>query len=123
MNKYKVITLCGSVRFKEFFEEATKALTLQKYIVLPLGTYGESKNKVSLDELKNIHLQKIDMSDAIYVIDPNHYIGQSTSEEIKYAKECGKKVFYMSQHFKNGIKEEEWTDDGYLTLNNLNKLD
>lgn len=112
MNKYKVITLCGSIRFKVYHIEAIKALTLQKYIVLPLGTYGQDEGewKLTPDELRDMHYQRIDMSDAIYVIDPNSYVGKSTSEEIDYAKKHGKKVFYMSQHFRHEINDEEWND-------------
>lgn len=112
MDRYKVITLCGSVRFKVYHIEAIKALTLQKYIVLPLGTYGQDEGewKLTLYELRDIHYQRIDMSDAIYVIDPNYYVGKSTREEIDYAKKHGKKVFYMSQHFRHEIKDEEWGD-------------
>lgn len=45
--------------------------------------------------LDNMHKRKIDMADAIYVINPGGYIGESTSSEIEYAKANGKKVLYL----------------------------
>ena len=43
INKYPVITLCGSTRFKEQFLEAQKPLTLAGNIVINVGGYiGQS---------------------------------------------------------------------------------
>ena len=39
---YKVITLCGSTRFKEQFLEAQKRLTLEGNIVISVGLFGHS---------------------------------------------------------------------------------
>ena len=72
VGKYPVITLCGSTRFKDAFLEAQKRLTLD-----------------------NMHKRKIDMADAIYVINVGGYIGESTRSEIEYALRNGKKVFYL----------------------------
>ena len=40
VGKYKVITLCGSTRFKDAFMEAQKRLTLEDNIVISLGLFG-----------------------------------------------------------------------------------
>ena len=48
--------------------------------------------------LDDIHKRKIDMSDEIFVINVNDYIGDSTKNEIKYAKANGKKVSYYMPH-------------------------
>lgn len=40
--KYKVITLCGSTRFKDAYMEAQKRLTLDGYIVISVGLFGHS---------------------------------------------------------------------------------
>ena len=42
VGKYKVITLCGSTRFKDAFMEAQKKLTLEGNIVISVGLYGHS---------------------------------------------------------------------------------
>ncbi len=104
---YPVVTLCGSTRFKDEFLQVQKELTLQGYIVLTVGLFGHSgDNEVweNMDEgtltqtkqmLDDMHLRKIDMSDEIFVINPGGYIGESTRNEIAYAKEHGKKISYL----------------------------
>lgn len=98
IGNYKVITLCGSTRFKEDFERVNRELTLLGNIVISVGCFGHSgdtfteEQKVILDD---IHKRKIDMSDAIYVINKDGYIGDSTRSEIKYAIAHGKQVILM----------------------------
>ena len=87
---YKVITLCGSTRFKDEFMEAQKRLTLEGNIVISVGLFGHSgdnevwenmdegtltKTKEMLDEM---HKRKIDMADEIYVINAGGYIRSNT---------------------------------------------
>ena len=42
VDKYKVITLCGSTKFKEQYLEAQKRLTLEGNIVISVGLFGHS---------------------------------------------------------------------------------
>ncbi len=100
VGKYHVITLCGSTRFKELFLEAQKRLTLEGNIVISVGLFGHSGDEEvwtpgTKEMLDNMHKRKIDMADAIYVINPGGYIGESTRSEIEYAKANGKKVLYL----------------------------
>ena len=104
---YKVITLCGSTRFKEEFLSVQKQLTLDGNIVISVGLFGHSgDNEVweNMDEgtltrtkemLDDMHKAKIDMADEIFVINVNGYIGDSTRSEIEYAEVHGKKVNYL----------------------------
>lgn len=98
IGRYKVITLCGSSRFKEEFERINKELTLAGNIVISLGVWGHAgdtfteEQKVMLDD---IHKRKIDMADAIYVINKDGYVGSSTRCEIGYAIKHGKQVIFM----------------------------
>ena len=98
MQKYNVITLCGSTRFKEDFERVNRELTLAGNIVISVGCFGHAgdvftdEEKVMLDD---IHKRKIDMADYIYVINKDGYIGESTKSEIKYALEHHKGVMFM----------------------------
>ena len=105
MRKYKVITLCGSTRFKDEFMQQQKRLTLEGNIVISVGLFGHADGEyktVITDEVKemldDIHKRKIDMSDAIFVIDVDGYIGSSTRSEIEYAKATGKEIMYLSEH-------------------------
>lgn len=107
IGNYKVITLCGSSRFKEDFFKVQKDLTLKGNIVISLGLFGHSGDDEvweNMDEgtltntkkmLDDMHKRKIDMADEIFVVNVGGYIGESTKSEIEYAKIHGKKVNYL----------------------------
>ena len=100
INGFKIITLCGSTRFKEYFIEEQKRLTLEGNIVISLGLFGHAGDEEALEKetkemLVRQHLAKIDLADEIFVINVGNYIGDSTSREIEYAKEKGKNVVYL----------------------------
>ena len=98
--KYPVITLCGSTRFKEQFLEAQKRLTLEGNIVISVGLFGHSGDDEVWTEgtkemLDDMHKRKIDMADAIYVINVDGYVGESTRSEIEYARMKRKYVSFL----------------------------
>ena len=107
VRNYKVITLCGSTRFKDQFMEVQKRLTLEGNIVISVGLFGHSgDNEVweNMDEgtmtktkemLDDMHKRKIDMADEIFVINVGGYIGDSTRSEIDYALKHNKIVRYL----------------------------
>ena len=107
--RYKVVTLCGSTRFKEEFMEAQKRLTLEGKIVISVGLFGHSGDSEvweGMDEgtltrtkemLDDMHKRKIDMADEIFVINVGGYIWESTASEIAYAKAAGKAVSYLEE--------------------------
>ena len=109
VGKYKVITLCGSTRFKDEYMEVQKRLTLAGNIVISVGLFGHSgDNEVweNMDEgtltrtkemLDDMHKRKIDMADEIYVINVGGYIGSSTQSEIDYAKAVGKPIRLLEE--------------------------
>ncbi|MBQ3572461.1 MAG: hypothetical protein IJA15_06515 [Clostridia bacterium] len=102
VGKYKVITLCGSTRFKEDFLKEQKRLSLEGNIVISVGLFGHSgDNEVFTEGVKemldDMHKRKIDMADEIFVINKNGYIGSSTRSEIEYAIKTNKKVNYMEE--------------------------
>lgn len=96
--RYDVITLCGSTKFKSEFEKVQKELTLKGNIVLSVGCFSHAGDVITDEQkimLDDMHKRKIDMSNAIYVINVNNYIGESTKSEIEYAKEHKKKIYYL----------------------------
>jgi hypothetical protein len=100
VGKYKVITLCGSTKFKNEFMEAQKRLSLAGNIVISVGLFGHSgDDEVWADGVKemldDMHKRKIDMADGIFVINVGGYIGSSTRSEIEYAKAHGKTIEYL----------------------------
>ena len=100
VDKYKVITPCGSTKFKEQYLEAQKRLTLEGNIVISVGLFGHSGDdevwaedtKAMLDDMHN---RKMDMADEIFVINVGGYIGESTLNEIAYAESQGIDVRYL----------------------------
>ena len=99
MHEYKIIALCGSIKFKDKFIKIQEKLTLDGNIVLTPNFFNgikkeeiDKRMKKMLDEM---HKQKINMSDEIYVINVGGYIGESTKNEIEYAKEKGKRISYL----------------------------
>ena len=97
-DKYNVITLCGSIRFKNEFMKVQEELTLDGNIVFTPNFFNNLKgeiNKETKKMLDEMHRQKIDMSNEIYVINCGGYIGESTNSEIEYAKANGKKISYL----------------------------
>ena len=97
-DKYNVITLCGSIRFKNEFMKVQEELTLDGNIVFTPNFFNNLKGEINAETKKmldEMHRQKIDMSNEIYVINFGGYIGESTKSEIEYAKANGKKISYL----------------------------
>ena len=102
VGKYKVITLCGSTRFKNEFMETQKRLTLEGNIIISVGLFGHSGDvevwaEGTKEMLDDMHLRKIDLADEIFVINVGGYIGSSTKTEIEYAEKTGKPVRYLEE--------------------------
>lgn len=95
----RIITLCGSTKFKPQFEKANAFLTLKGHVVLTVGFFEQSEGIAITAEqallFEQLHLSKNDMSDGIFVINVNGYIGESTRKEIEYARRTGKSVEYL----------------------------
>lgn len=93
----KVVTMCGSMRFSK--QMITIASNLEKeygWCVIQC-VYDIDPNKLSdeeADKIVNAHWKKIDISDAIYVVNIDGYIGKSTHNEIDYAMKNGKQIIY-----------------------------
>lgn len=93
----KTVTICGSMRFqKEMLEIAWYLETEQGFCVLqPVAKVGEEEmTEKMIENIKNAHFKKIDISDAIYVVNIGGYVGSSTKREIEYAKAHGKEVIF-----------------------------
>lgn len=95
----KIITLCGSSKFKKSFRIIEKQFTLKGYLVISMNVFCHYDNiQISLKQkemLDNIHKRKIELSDIVFIINKEGYIGNSTKNEIKYAKKLNKKIEYL----------------------------
>jgi hypothetical protein len=97
---YKIITLCGSTKFKDLFIAEQKRLTLEGNIVISVGLFGHSGDEEVWSQhikpmLDDMHKRKIDLADEIFVINAGGYIGSSTRSEIEYAVRTNKPVIYL----------------------------
>lgn len=93
----KVITICGSMRYSKEMMKIAEELELKNgYAVIQCvyNVEGEKYEGVDASILDKIHRKKIDISDAIYVVNIDGYIGNSTKNEIEYAKNNKKEVIY-----------------------------
>lgn len=100
----KIITLCGSLKFQKEMMIAAEKMALEgNCIITPVYPVLENYERTDkqLEKLKEAHFRKIEISDAILVINVNNYIGNSTNLEIKYAKKLGKEIIYYTDLMKD----------------------
>lgn len=96
----KVITVCGSYKYKKEMTEITEKMALKGNCMLtPIELSKPKKEDYTEEEAKMIaqmHKEKIKLADAILVVDVDGYIGSSTKSEIEYAKSLNKEVLYYT---------------------------
>lgn len=93
----KVVTICGSMKFaKEMIKIASDLEKENGWCVIQCvyDINPDTTTKEEMDNVVNVHWKKIDISDAIYVVNIGGYIGNSTTNEINYALSKGKEVIY-----------------------------
>ncbi len=92
----KVVTLCGSMRFSKQMQEIARELEInQGYCVLtPVGDGAVILTEEDRESLAKAHYKKIDISDAVYIVNIDSYIGESVSKELLYAQENNKEIIY-----------------------------
>ena len=83
-------------------------LTKQGFIVLSWcalpDSYFQGEDKAHIGDqegvkeiVDEVHLRKIDLADEIFVLNVGGYIGESTRNEILYAKKIGKRIKFLEQ--------------------------
>ena len=102
--KMKIITLCGSLKFQKEMMIVAEKMALEGYCILT-PVYPVLENMKATEEqlikLKEAHFKRIELSDAILVVNINNYIGESTNLEIDYAKKSGKEIIYYTDLIEN----------------------
>ena len=94
-----IVTICGSLKFQqEMISIAQKMTFLGHCVITPIFQTSKNPNytEEQIQNLKNAHLKKIEISDAILVVNVNNYIGDSTRSEIEYAEQHKKQVLYYT---------------------------
>ena len=93
ISKREIVTICGSSRFEKEIIESHLKLSKQGYTVLSLLYFDKTKtdernkqfDKLLKDELVESHFHKILLSDFIFVVNVDDYIGEHTRNEINFA--------------------------------------
>ncbi len=95
----KIVCLCGSTKYPELFKEAERTEALKGNITLTVAMFGhvegldmDSADKQLFDIL---HMRKIELADEIFVLTKDKRIGESTANEIAYAKSLNKLIRYL----------------------------
>lgn len=96
----KVITVCGSMKFQNEMMEIAEKMELQGNCMLcpvfPTKTDKDAYTAEQIETFGKMHKEKIKLSDAILVVNVEHYIGSSTKSEIEFAKSLHKEVIYYT---------------------------
>lgn len=95
MDSIKVITICGSMKFQKEMVEVAQKLELENGYVGIQCIYGLHPDQIDREKIGKLHYKRIDISDAIYVVNVNGYLGESTKKEIEYAKSLQKEVLSL----------------------------
>ena len=100
MIRAKVITICGSLRNQEYLMKETERLTLEGYNVISVIYETRDRNSYSEEEINQfikMHYQKIDLADAVYIVNVGGIVGTHTKKDIEYAESLGKEILYMEK--------------------------
>ena len=96
----KIVTICGSLRFIHKIQEMAEILELENgWVVLTPIPHTLDKELTDQEKalLGDIHKAKIDLSDAIFVVNVDGYLGEAVREEIAYAKDKGKEIYFLEE--------------------------
>ena len=98
--KRKVVVMCGSYRFEKLMQAEAERLELEcGWAVIPVLQHALDRDLTAeeKEKLGEMHLCKIDLADAIYVVNPGGYVGESVKREMAYALEKGKEILYFEE--------------------------
>lgn len=98
MEKAKIICMCGKLKYTKQLMEQTERLTLEGYNVISVIYETRDRNSYTEKEINlfvELHYQKIDLADAIFVVNVNNDIGEGTKKDIEYARKHHKEIMYL----------------------------
>lgn len=100
----KTVTICGSMKFADEMKNIALQLEINHNMNVIQCTYNPLEVNLSDDDIEQIimaHYKKIEISDAIYVLNIDGYIGESVKKEIEYAGSKGIEVIYHTDFMKS----------------------
>lgn len=97
----KIMTVCGSLRFYKEMMEITEKLELEgNCMLVPIYNPSKSSKDDFTEEealmLDKMHKERIKISDAVLIVNVDGYIGNSTKNEIEFAKSLNKEIIYYT---------------------------
>lgn len=114
-----IITICGSLRYTREMLHAYHVLSDQGFMVfLPninLEVDIPTGSSPANEDNQILHDAKISFGDAIFIINVDGYIGESTFHEFKLARKLGKRIFWWGQN------DEALMDKTREYMHNLDK--
>ncbi len=99
----KTVTICGSMRYAVEMKQMALDLEIHHGFNVLQCVYNPQNltlSDIEKEALERAHYKKIDLSDAIYVLDIDGYIGESVKKEIEYAKMIGKEIIFHTEFVK-----------------------
>lgn len=97
----KTVTICGSMKFEKEMQSIAFLLETKHNMNVLQCVYNVDDLDITPLErvsLENAHYRKIELSDAVYVVDIQGYIGNQVLKEIEFAKSKGKEVILHSEY-------------------------
>ena len=113
----KTVTICGSMRFAKEMQEIAYELEIHhgmNVLQCVCNAQGGPPAREEMEVLGQIHYKKIDLSDAIYVLDMDGKIGEATQREIEYARARGKEVIFHTEFVAQNQKDEPTVEALFL---------
>lgn len=101
----KIVTICGSMKFENEMKKVAFILETKHNMSVLQCVYNEDRSELGEDEiaaLNSAHLKKIELADAVYVVDLHGYIGEQVKKEIAFARKLGKEVIFHTEFLANG---------------------
>ena len=96
----KIVAICGSMKFENEMKKIAFVLETKYDMCVLQCVYNEDKLELCENDivaLNSAHYKKIEISDAIYVVNINGYIGEQVKKEIELAERLGKEVIFHTQ--------------------------
>jgi hypothetical protein len=126
--KRQIITLTGIdiPSYKNIYDLKYLQFSLQGFIVFT-PIHNIQKNKLTdldLELLKKIKYEKIEMSNILYVVNPENYLSDETKEEIQYAISLNKEViFYFNDKIPHSkqYRKMQISSDTILSVEDYNE--
>ena len=101
----KIVTICGSMKFENEMKKVAFILETKHDMSVLQCVYNEDRSELGEDEiaaLNSAHLKKIELADAVYVVDLHGYIGEQVKKEIAFARKLSKEVIFHTEFLTNG---------------------